>query len=126
VKEILSIVAGVFAGLATFFVLLLATVPKNVDTGPGLTIGMMLIFGIIPLFFITLIARLVSLARWSKPWWASSLTGAVLTSAAFSTFVLHMGYGQALGLQVLAAGLVGGSVAGGLATVLAGGLARPA
>lgn len=125
-KEILSIVAGAFAGLATFFVLLLATVPKNIDTGPGLTIGMMLIFGIIPLFFITMVARLVSLARWSKPWWASSLTCAALTSAAFGAFVLHMGYGQALGLQVFAAGLVGGSVAGGLATVLAAGLARPA
>ena len=124
-REIASILAGAFAGLVVFAVLLLTSAPKDLDDGPGLTTGMMLIFGIVPLFFSTLVARLVSLAGWPKPWLASSLACAVMTSAAFCAFVLHMGYGQVLGVHVLAAGLVGGAVAGGLATVLAGGLARP-
>ena len=124
VKEIVSILAGAFAGLATFFVLLLVSVPKDLDDGPGLTIGMMLIFGIGPLFFATMIARLVALAGGPKPWLASSLVCAVLIAAASGTFVWHMGYGQTLGPPVIAAGLLGGAIAGGLSTVLAGRLKR--
>jgi hypothetical protein len=124
-KEILSILLGAFAGLATFFGLLLVSVPKDLDDGPGLTIGMMFIFGIVPLFFTTLIARLVSLAAGSRAWRVSSLACAVLTSAAFGAFVLHIGYGSLLGLPTLAAGLGGGAVAGGLAAVVAGGPKHP-
>lgn len=116
--------AGAFAGLLAFFVLLLVSIPKNLDDGPGLTIGMVLIFGIVPLLFATTIARLVTLAGWPKPWLSASLLCAVLIAAAFGAFVWDMGYGQTLGLPVVAAGLIGGAIAGGLSVVLASRLNR--
>lgn len=125
VKQIVSILTGAFAGQVVFAAILLALAPKPLDDGPGLTIAMMLIFGIVPLLLATSIARVVFVAGGPKPWWVAALACAILTGAVFGAFVLQVGYGQVLGLPVLSAGFAGGLIAGGLSAVLAGGLKRP-
>lgn len=119
-REAFCALAGAVVAIVAFFAVLTAMlVPAGLDDGPGLVVGMMILFGMVPLFLIALAARgLVLLLSRSGVWWVVAAVGSVLAATAFHLFVSHMGYGALLGLPVLMAGLIAGALAGGLSTVL--------